>query len=82
MSNAHKCDRCNTLYEPEPGTAYINEIGVRYEHDGMCQTWSGIDLCLACAREVLVLLHKALWGLPDTLRKAGVEPLTTEEPNP
>lgn len=58
MTMAHKCDRCNILYEDAPGIVSVDyHIGEPDEKHGL--VFSGVEdfeLCLTCAAEFLLFV--------------------------
>ncbi len=56
MAEAHKCDRCETLYEPEKGCVDFRDYQVTIKRDtrgGWWQQGYEAELCPKCSKEFL-----------------------------
>lgn len=66
MAEAHKCDRCEKLYEPEKGTVNIETYCVTIRRDNKGAWWSNnyeADLCPPCSAAFLKFIkHGAVRG--------------------
>lgn len=63
MSDARKCDRCGSLFEPIFGCVSI-DISVKGKGKGQTyHDWGDVDFCPACSAKLLDLIGSALRGL-------------------
>lgn len=66
MSDARKCDRCETFFSPEPGAVGL-DVHIDTDAEGSCTSWSDIDLCKPCGRLLLALIAACLNDLDPKL---------------
>lgn len=63
MSDARKCDRCGSLFEPIFGCVSV-DISVKGKGRGETyHGWSDVDFCGPCSAKLLDLINPALHGL-------------------
>jgi len=66
MAEAHKCDRCGALYEPEKGIVSLENYQVTIRRDSKGGWWRQgyeAELCPDCSKEFLKFIkHGAVRG--------------------
>lgn len=60
MSDAKKCDRCGTLYEPKRGSIALDVHICTGNKKGEWNEWSEVDFCSKCGAEVRKAIGQAI----------------------
>jgi hypothetical protein len=60
MSDAHKCDRCDALFDKLDGGHVVLDVQIQQDVTNTYDSWTDVDLCRKCGEEVLDAIGPAI----------------------